>query len=203
MLRKEVYATTGPRITARFFGGWDFSEQDASANKLPSVGYAKGVPMGGTITNDDSNDNSKAPAFLVGASKDPMSGNLDRIQIVKGWLDSVGKTHEKIYDVVWGDADRRSKDKQGKLPAISGTVDVANASWSNSIGDAELVGFWQDPDFDAAQAAVYYARIIEIPTPRWTAYDAKLLGDKMPEGTKFVIQERAYTSPIWYSPSAE
>lgn len=203
MLRKEVYATTGPRITARFFGGWDFSEQDASANKLPSVGYAKGVPMGGTITNDDSNDISKAPAFLVGASKDPMSGNLDRIQIVKGWLDSDGKTHEKIYDVVWGDADRRSKDKQGKLPAINGTVDVANASWSNSIGDAELVGFWQDPDFDAAQAAVYYARIIEIPTPRWTAYDAKLLGDKMPEGTKFVIQERAYTSPIWYSPSAE
>lgn len=202
MLRKEVYATTGPRITARFFGGWDFSEQDASANKLPSVGYAKGVPMGGTITNN-ANESTNAPGFLVGASKDPMSGNLDRVQIVKGWLDSDGKTHEKIYDVVWGDSDKRSLNEQGKLPPIGSTVDVTDASWNNSIGDAELVGFWQDPDFDAAQAAVYYARIIEIPTPRWTAYDAKLMGDKMPNGAKFVIQERAYTSPIWYTPSTE
>lgn len=202
MLRKEVYATTGPRMTVRFFGGWDFSERDASANKLPNIGYEKGVPMGGTITSRTPNNESKAPVFLVGASKDPMSGNLDRIQIVKGWLDQGGKTHEKVYNVVWGDADKRSLDEQGKLPAIGNTVDVADATWNNSIGDAELVGFWQDPEFDATQSAVYYARIIEIPTPRWTAFDVKLMGDKMPEGAKFVLQERAYTSPIWYTPPA-
>ena len=129
-----------------------------------------------------------------------MSGNLDRIQIVKGWLDAEGETHEKIFDVVWSDEDRRAIDASGKLTPVGNTVNIADSTWQNSIGDAQLMGFWRDPEFNPAEPAVYYARVIEIPTPRWTAFDVKLLGDKMPDKTHFVIQERAYTSPIWYSP---
>ena len=197
MARREVYATTGPRMTVRFFGGWDFSADDASGRTLASNGYGKGVPMGGTLRGEEGGD---APGFLVAALKDPLSGNLDRIQIIKGWLDADGETHEKIFNVVWGDAHRREINGDGTIAPIGNTVDLADASWSDTIGDAQLTGFWQDPEFDAAQPAVYYARVLEIPTPRWTAYDVKYFGDEpVGEATK-IIQERAYTSPIWYTP---
>jgi hypothetical protein len=197
MERKEVYATTGSRIAVRFFGGWNFTEADA-ANRLPAeIGYTKGIPMGGDLKNAPK---GKSPTFLVGAMKDPLSGNLDRIQIVKGWLDSKGKTHEKVYDVAWSDADTRKPGKDGKLPPVGNTVDVKNATWSNSIGDPELLTVWTDPDFDPQQKAFYYARVIEIPTPRWTAYEAKRLGAKVPRESAMITTERAYTSPIWYTP---
>ena len=197
MLRKEVYATTGPRILVRFFGGWDFGERDA-LNRLPAeIGYSKGVPMGGDLYRAPE---GKSPTFLVGALKDALSGNLDRIQIIKGWLDESGKTHEKVYDVVWGDAERRSVGPDGKLPPVGNTVDVENATWANTIGDPELIAVWTDPDFNPDERAFYYARVIEIPTPRWTAYDAKRFGVTMSDEVPMTTQERAYTSPIWYTP---
>jgi hypothetical protein len=197
MMRKEVYGTTGPRMVVRFFGGWDFSADDAM-NRLPAdVGYTKGVPMGGDLSKAPK---GKAPTFLVGALKDPLSGNLDRIQIVKGWLDKKGKTHEKVYDVAWSDSDTRKPGANGKLPAVGNTVDIAKATWTNTIGDPELITVWTDPDFDPKQRAVYYARILEIPTPRWTAYDAKRFGLKVSSDIPMITQERAYTSPIWYTP---
>jgi hypothetical protein len=197
MERKEVYATTGSRIAVRFFGGWNFTEADA-ANRLPAeIGYTKGIPMGGDLKNAPK---GKSPTFLVGAMKDPLSGNLDRIQIIKGWLDSKGKTHEKVYDVAWSDADTRKPGKDGKLPPVGNTVDVKNATWSNSIGDPELLAVWTDPDFDPKLKSFYYARVIEIPTPRWTAYEAKRLGAKVPTESPMTTTERAYTSPIWYTP---
>ena len=195
MERKETYATTGPRMTVRFFGGWDFVAADA-ANRLPAdVGYAKGVPMGGDLRSAPA---GKSPTFLVGAMKDPLSGNLDRIQIVKGWVDAKGARQEKVYDVVW--SDNRKPGADGKLPAVGNTVDVANATWTNTIGASELITAWKDPDFDPKLRAVFYARVIEIPTPRWTTYDAKYFGIEIPEGVPTSTQERAYTSPIWYTP---
>jgi len=197
MKRRETYATTGSRMIVRFFGGWDFESPDMH-NRLPAaIGYTKGVPMGGDLTDAPK---GKVPTFLVAALKDPIGANLDRIQIIKGWLDAKGDVHEKIYDVVWGDADKRKPGKEGKLPSVGNTVDVANATWTNTIGDPELITVWKDPDFDAGQRAFYYARVIEIPTPRWTAYDAKRLGSKPLPGTTMMLQERAYTSPIWYTP---
>lgn len=197
MQRRETYATTGTRMTVRFFGGWDFEPSDAH-NRLPAaIGYGKGVPMGGDLLEAPK---GKSPTFLVGALKDPIGANLDRIQIVKGWLDAKGDVHEKIYDVVWGDAEKRKPGKDGKLPPVGNTVDVANATWTNTIGDPELITVWRDPEFDPSQRAFYYARVIEIPTPRWTAYDAKRLGAKPLPGTTMLLQERAYTSPIWYQP---
>ena len=195
MERKETYATTGPRMIVRFFGGWDFEPKDAQ-NRLPArIGYEKGVPMGGDLREAPE---GKSPTFLVAALKDPIGANLDRIQIIKGWLDANGEVQEQIYDVVWsGD---RKPGADGKLPPVGNTVDVANATWTNTIGDPELITVWKDPDFDAKQRAFYYARVLEIPTPRWTAYDAKRFGVKPLPGTTMTLQERAYTSPIWYTP---
>jgi hypothetical protein len=197
MKRREVYGTTGPRMTVWFFGGWDFEASDAQARTPGQIGYAKGVSMGGDLRNAPK---GKAPTFLVAVLKDPYSGNLDRIQIIKGWLDKKGNTHEKVYDVVWGDADIRKMGKDGKLPLVGNTVDVPNATWTNTIGDSELVTVWTDPEFDSSVRAFYYARVIEIPTPRWTAYDAKRYGVKMSDEVPMITQERAYTSPIWYTP---
>jgi len=198
MYRKEVYATSGVRMTVRFFGGWDYQAQDANYRYVADAGYAKGVPMGGDLPLQT--DTNKAPSFLVAAMKDPLSGNLDRIQIIKGWLDAAGETHEKIYNVAWGDADRRQLDAAGKLPHVGDTVDVAKATWANTIGDPELATVWTDPDFDPSLKAFYYARVLEIPTPRWTAYDQKRFGVKMSDDVPMKGQERAWTSPIWYTP---
>jgi hypothetical protein len=195
MERKEVYATTGSRMIVRFFGGWEFSSEDAN-NRLPAdIGYRKGVPMGGDLTKAPS---GKSPSFLVAAMKDPLGGNIDRIQIIKGWLDKNGETHEEVYDVVW--AGDRKLDNNGKLPPVGNTVDVKNATWTNTIGAAELITVWKDPNFDPEESAFYYARVIEIPTPRWTAYDAKYFGVQMGADVPMTTQERAYTSPIWYTP---
>ena len=161
MERRETYATTGPRMIVRFFGGWDFVPADAHSRLPANAGYAKGVPMGGDLSKAEK---GKAPSFLVAALKDPMSGNLDRIQIIKGWVDGKGARQEKIFDVAW--SDNRKPGANGKLPPVGNTVDVANATWTNTIGASELVTVWKDPEFDASLKAVYYARVIEIPTPR-------------------------------------
>ena len=198
MQRRETYATTGPRMVVRFFGGWDYEAADARTRNPAVVGYTKGVPMGGDLAGAPA---GKAPTFLVAALRDPIGANLDRIQIVKGWMDAKGELQEKVYDVVWGDADKRQPGADGKLPPVGNTVDVENAVWTNTIGDPELIAVWKDPAFDAKQRAFYYARVLEIPTPRWTAYDAKRFGNKPHPGTTMTLQERAYTSPIWYTPA--
>jgi hypothetical protein len=185
-------------MLVRFFGGWEFTSQDAS-NRFPGdVGYSKGVPMGSDLP--PAPDAGSAPTFLVAALKDPLSGNLDRIQIIKGWADGQGKRQERAYDVAWGDAEKRKPGNNGKLPPVGNTVNVKEATWTNTIGDSELYAVWKDPDFDPRLRAVYYARVIEIPTPRWTAYDAKHFGVTMSDEVPMITTERAYTSPIWYTP---
>ena len=195
MERRETYATTGTRMVVRFFGGFDFVPQDAQSRIPAQAGYTKGVPMGGDLKTAP---NGKAITFLVAALKDPIGANLDRYQIVKGWVDKSGKVHEKVYDVAWSGSRKPGAD--GKLPAVGSTVDIQNATWTNTIGATELIAVWKDPDFDPTQSAFYYGRVLEIPTPRWTAYDAKRFGIKPLPGTTMTLQERAYTSPIWYSP---
>jgi Protein of unknown function (DUF3604) len=197
LMRKEVYATTGPRMLVRFFGGWDFQPDNAKTRNPAETGYAHGVPMGGDLAAAPL---GRVPSFLVAALKDPIGANLDRIQIVKGWQDTNGDLKEKVYDVVWGDAHARRPGFDGKLPPVGNTVDVPNATWTNTIGDPELITVWKDPDFNPRLSAFYYARVIEIPTPRWTAYDAKYFHTQMPKEVPMVTQERAYTSPIWYTP---
>ena len=197
MQKKETYATTGTRITVRFFGGWEYGKDDVFRPNAVSIGYRKGVPMGGDLAAAPAG--KKAPTFMVGALKDPWSGNLDRIQVVKGWVDAKGERHERIYDVVVSDGRRIGSDGRCKTP-VGDTVDEKNASYLNTIGDAELRAVWTDPDFDPMHRVVYYARILEIPTPTWQAHDAKFFGITMPEGIPLSHQERAYTSPIWYTP---
>ena len=196
MQRKETFATSGPHIKVRLFGGWDYAADTLNDAAWVKTGYAKGVPMGGDLPAAK----AKAPSFVVWAVKDPTSGNLDRIQIVKGWVDKAGKPQEKIVNVVWSDARTRKPGKDGKLPAVGDTVDVAHATWTNTIGAGELVGVWKDPAFDPTLRAYYYARVIEIPTPRWTAYDAYRFGIQMPPEVPMKHQERAWTSPVWYTP---
>jgi len=202
MERKEVYGTTGSRMVVRFFGGWNFTDADLENRQPGFVGYEKGVPMGADLPPSTE---AKAPTFMVFALRDPIGGNLDRIQIVKGWMEtdgglfgSGGKLHEKVYDVAWsGD---REPGPDGKLPPVGNTVDVEKANWTNSIGAPELGAVWTDPDFDPNQRAFYYARVIEIPTPRWSTYDAVRFGVDISKGAPTATQERAYTSPIWYTP---
>ena len=196
MQRKETYSTTGPRMAVRFFGGWDFEPRDAQ-NRMPAaIGYVKGVPMGGDLKKAPA---GKAPTFLVAALKDPIGANLDRVQVIKGWLDAKGEVQEQVYDVAWS-GDRKADSKSGKVPSVGSTVSVEEATWTNTIGAPELITVWKDPAFDPALRAFYYARVIEIPTPRWTAYDAKRFGVKPLSGTRMTVTERAYTSPIWYTP---
>ena len=195
MERKEVYATTGSRMSVRFFGGWDFTANDLNNREPAFAGYDKGVPMGGDLPANKAG--KKAPSFMVYALRDPIGGNLDRIQIIKGWYDGK-QQHEKVYDVAWsGD---RKPGKDGKVPPVGNTVDARTASWTNTIGASELGGVWTDPDFDPQQKAFYYARVLEIPTPRWSTYDAFRFGVSIPAEAPVSTQDRAYTSPIWYTP---
>lgn len=194
MMRREVYATSGPRMVVRFFGGWDFSDTDLKGN-LAKAGYDRGVPMG-----SDLKDGKGAPKFMLSALKDPMGANLDRVQIVKGWVDGSGKLQEKVFNVAWSNPEKRKAGADGKIPAVGDTVNLAKASYANSIGAPELKTVWEDPEFNPKLKAFYYVRVLEIPTPRWVVYDALRYGAKLLPGTVLKAQERAYSSPIWYNP---
>ena len=192
--RREVYATTGSRITVRFFGGWDFTEEDVYASNMAELGYKKGVPMGASLLQSK----ASAPTFMLHAAKDPNGANLDRLQIIKGWEDKQGQVHEKVFNVDWSNRELRSMNAGGDVADIPSTVDGAN--YSHKYGAAELSTMWQDPEFKASQKAFYYVRVIEVPSPRWTAYDASAFGIDMPEYVQKTTTERAYSSPIWYDP---
>jgi hypothetical protein len=196
MRRKEVYATSGSRIIVRVFAGWDFKADEVERPDFARTGYARGVPMGGDLTNAPA---GKAPGFMVRALRDPDGANLDRIQIIKGWLDKDGKEHERIYDVAVSDGRKIEEDGRCKTP-VGTTINVADASYTNTIGDSLLTAYWVDPEFNPKQRAFYYVRVIEIPKPRWTAHDAKFFNVKMPDNIPMTVQDRAYTSPIWYTP---
>ena len=198
--RKEVYATTGPRIVLRFFGGWDFDETDLEQPDYATLGYKKGVPMGGDLFI--ANDKEAAPRFMITASKDPDGANLDRVQVVKGWLDANGELKEQVYDVAWSDG-REVDPKSGALQPVGSTVNVSEASYTNTIGTENLATVWTDPSFDKSLRAFYYVRVLEIPTPRWTTYDAQRFNLDLPDDVPVAIQERVYSSPIWYTPIAE
>jgi hypothetical protein len=187
MQRREAYATTGPRMRVRFFGGWDYEQDDLSQRDLARVGYGKGVPMGADLKAAAAG--AQAPRFLVYAQRDPMGANLDRVQVIKGWLDAGGNPREKVYDVAW--SGERKPGANGKLPPVGDTVDLAIPSWTNTIGAAELGAVWTDPDFDPKLRAFYYARVIEIPTPRWTAYDRVKFKLDLPADVPLKTQERA------------
>jgi hypothetical protein len=195
MARREVYATTGPRMTVRVFGGWDFKADDLKGDWV-RAGYTRGVPMGGELSAANG-----SPSLMISALKDPIGANLDRVQVVKGWIDASGKAQEKVFDVVWSDMDKR-KAVGGKVPAVGDTVDVATATYKNSIGAASLSTVWRDPEFNPAVRAFYYVRVIEIPTPSWPAFDALRFKLKLTPEVRVKQQERAYTSAIWYTPKA-
>ncbi|TDJ36914.1 MAG: DUF3604 domain-containing protein [Gammaproteobacteria bacterium] len=195
MMRKEVYATTGTRITVRVFGGWDFTADEVVRPDFIDQGYRRGVPMGGTLIEAPE---GAAPNFMIRALRDPDGANLDRVQIIKGWLDGQGETHERIYDVAVSDGREIGSDGRAREP-VGNTVDVATATYSNTIGDAVFAAHWQDPDFDPDESAFYYVRVLEIPTPRWTTYDAAFFGIDLPDNVPATLQDRAYTSPIWYT----
>jgi hypothetical protein len=197
MVRRETYATTGPRMMVRFFGGWAFDDNDLRSRTPAFRGYEKGVPMGADLRPAPTG--AVAPSFMVYALRDPIGANLDRIQIVKGWMDAGGALHERVYDVAWSAG--REPGPDGRLPPVGNTVDEAAANWTNTIGASELATVWTDPDFDPDQQAFYYARVLEIPTPRWVLYDRLRLGADIPEDAVLTGQERAYTSPIWYAPA--
>ena len=195
--RKEVYATTGDRPVVRVFAGWNFAPADLNRPDFAANGYAHGVPMGGNLSKPAA---GQRPAFLVYALRDPDGPNLDRIQVVKGWLGKDGKSQERIFDVAVSGGRKIGPDGRCKT-LVGSTVDVANATYTNTIGAAMLSAYWKDPTFDASQRAFYYVRVIQIPSPRWTAYDQKRFGIKMPDYVPMTVTDRAYTSPIWYSPS--
>lgn len=195
--RKEVYATTGSRMTVRFFGGWDFTEDDLQASNMSDIGYSKGVPMGATLLQSSTG----APVFMLQTAKDPNGANLDRLQVIKGWEDSDGAVHEKVFNVAWSNPELRSMDASGDIADIPSTVDEAKATYSHKYGAAELTALWQDPEFSAEQKAFYYVRALEVPSPRWTAYDAAKFDVEMAPYVKKTTQDRAYSSPIWYEPS--
>ena len=194
--RREVYATTGSRIKVRFFSGWEFDETDIHRPAMLDIAYGTGVPMGGDLSQAK---RGQVPKFLVIAGMDADGARLDRIQIIKGWMDKAGKLQEKVYDVAWSD-DRKLDKRTGKLPAVGNTVDVENATYLNTIGAPQLSTYWEDPDFDRAERAFYYARVLEIPTPRWTTYDSAYFNVELQDDVPSSIQDRAYTSPIWYTP---
>jgi hypothetical protein len=196
MQRKEVYATTGTRMVVRVFGGWDFKAEEVTRPDFAEQGYDRGVPMGGDLKAAPA---GKSPTLMIRAMRDPDGANLDRIQVIKAWLDTAGNQREKVYDVAVSDGRKIEVDGRCKTP-VGSTVDVVNASFSNTIGDAVLGGYWKDPAFNAKERAFYYVRVIEIPSPRWTAYEAKRFNVKMPAHVPMTTQERAYTSPIWYTP---
>jgi hypothetical protein len=199
MARREVYATTGTRITVRVFAGWDFDPAEVQRPDFAKQGYARGVPMGSDLRAAPEDANS--PTLMIRALRDPDGANLDRVQVIKGWVDAKGEMHERIYDVAVSDGREIGKDGRCKV-GVGTTVDVKDATFTNSIGDALLMAHWKDPDFNPEERAFYYVRVIEIPTPRWTAYDAARFGIEMPENITMTIQDRAYTSPIWYTPKS-
>jgi hypothetical protein len=196
MKRKEVYCTTGTRIRVRVFAGWDFRADEVSRPDFIAQGYRRGVPMGGDLRDAP---RGQAPTFMIRALRDPDGANLDRIQIIKGWLDRAGKTHERIYDVAVSDDRRIDADGRCRTP-VGSTVDLERATYTNTIGDALMTTYWRDPDFDPNEPAFYYVRVLEIPTPRWTTYDAAFFGIERPDIVPATTQDRAYTSPIWYTP---